>query len=69
MRSKSHSLHSLSKYTAITDDNSICADVCSLVECMERVSCWPETNRKYVCIAACVLELGGVIGVRCGMRA
>ena len=36
----------------------------SLVECMKRVSCWPWTNRKYVCIAACDSECV-VIAVRC----
>ena len=28
-----------------------------------RRSCWPCTNSVYVCIAACELELEGVIGV------
>ena len=28
-------------------------------------SWWPWTNRKYVCIAACALELAGVIDVWC----
>ena len=27
-------------------------------------SCWPWTNRKYVCIASCALELERAIGVR-----
>ena len=38
------------------------------VECMKRVPCCPWTNRMYVCIAACALELGGVIDDRCSMR-
>ena len=35
----------------------------SLVECMDRVSCWSWTNRPYVCIAFCcvrVIEFDGV---------
>ena len=38
--------------------------VCSLVECMERVSCWSWAIRLYVCIVARALELEGVIGVQ-----
>ena len=29
----------------------------SLVECMQRLSCWPWTNSSYVCIAVCDSEL------------
>ena len=36
----------------------------SLLKCMKWASCWPCTNRTYVCIAACVLELEHVIDVR-----
>ena len=38
------------------------------VECMERMPCCPWTNRMYVCVAAFVLELGGVVYDRCSMR-
>ena len=35
---------------------------------MERMLCCPWTNSAYVCVAACVLELGGVIDNRCSIR-
>ena len=41
----------------------LCIDLSSLVECIERVLCWPWASRLCVCIAACALELEDVIDV------
>ena len=54
--------HTLSIIMAMT---ALCWSL--FVERMERVSCCLWTDRPYVCIAVCVLECEGVIGVRCSM--
>ena len=62
MRSQSH-FHALFKYIMYNNNGSLL-----IVECMERVSCWRWMISAYVCIAACVLELGGVVGDRNNMH-
>ena len=38
---------------------------CWTYVCLKRASCWPLTNRSYVCITVCVLELEAALGIWC----
>ena len=45
---------------ALGHDGSALIDLRCLVECMERMSCWPLANSAYVCTPACLLEFESV---------